>query len=62
MDKIITDWVGNPIGRESKDGDKTVVTTWTGEQLGTADDKGTRDFIGKPLSPQNAPDILLKKK
>lgn len=58
--EIVTDWLGNPVARLSKNGDKTVVTDWKGNPLGTADDKGTRDFLGVPLSPQNNPGILIE--
>ena len=61
MDKVVTDWLGNPLGVIKKDGNKSTVTDWTGRPLGSADDKGTKDFQGNPVSPQNVPDILLRK-
>jgi hypothetical protein len=60
-DKVITDWVGRPLGVIKTDGTKSTVTDWVGRPLGSADDKGTRDFIGKPISPQNVPGILIKR-
>ncbi len=60
-DKVVTDWTGKPIGIIKKNGNKSTVTDWTGRVLGSADDKGTRDFTGKLISPQNVPDILLRK-
>ena len=60
-DEIITDWLGNPIARLIKTGDKTVVTDWLGTPLGTADSNGTRDFLGNTISPQNAPGLLIKR-
>ena len=61
-EKIVSDFYGNPIGKTSKVGNKTTVSSFTGEPLGSADEHGTRDFFGNPISPQNIPDILLKRK
>lgn len=58
-EEIITDYFGKPIGKLIKDGDKTTVTDYCGKPLGTADKNGTRDFTGKPVSPNNVPEILL---
>jgi hypothetical protein len=60
-DETVTDFLGRPIGILKKDGDKTTVTDWVGKPLGTADKGGTRNFIGKPVSPNNVPEILLKR-
>lgn len=58
-EKVITDFTGKPIGRLITDGNKTIVTDWCGRTLGTADANGTRDFTGKVISAQNAPELLL---
>jgi hypothetical protein len=60
-DKVITDFLGRPLGVVKKVGDKTTVTDWVGKPLGSADKSGTRDFLGKPVSPNNVPEILIKK-
>lgn len=60
-EKLVTDFLGRPIGRLIKDGDKTTVTDFLGKPLGTADASGTRDFLGKPVSRDNVPDILFGK-
>lgn len=60
-EKIVTDFLGRPIGRLIKDGDKTTVTDFLGKPLGSADSTGTRDFLGKPISRDNVPDILFGK-
>lgn len=60
-DKVVTDFLGRPLAVVKKMGDKTTVTDWTGKPLGTADKGGTRDFIGKPISPNNVPEILIKR-
>ena len=61
MRETITDWTGKPIAVKIKKGDKTIVTDWTGRPKGTADERGTRGFTGKPISQQNADDLLIKK-
>ena len=58
MDKTVTDWLGRPLGIIKSDGK---VTDWVGRPLGSADKNGTRDFFGKPISPNNVPDILIKR-
>ena len=60
MRETITDWTGKRIGVKIKRGGKTIVTDWTGRFKGTADEKGTRDWVGKRLSKQNVADLLLK--
>jgi len=61
MDETVTDWLGRPLGIIKKEGDKSVVTDWQGKPLGSADSNGTKDFLGRPLSPKNVPGILIKK-
>ena len=57
--KVKTDWIGRPIAIETTDQNgRTKVTSWVGKPLGDADDKGTRDFIGRPISAQRAPGML----
>lgn len=60
-DNVITDFLGRPLAIVKKKGDKTTVTDWIGKPLGTADKGGARDFIGKPVSPNNVPEILIKR-
>ena len=59
-EQIISDYLGNPIARFSTVGSKTVVTDWLGNPLGTADVNGTYDNLGKPISHQNVPGLLVK--
>lgn len=61
-EKIVTDYMGRPIGRLITVGGTTTVIDYMGRPLGTADASGTRDFMGRPLSPQNIPGILFGKK
>lgn len=62
MDELITDFLGKPIGRIKKEEDDSAkVTDWLGNPLGSADSKGTRDFIGRPISQNNEPALLLNK-
>lgn len=60
MSKIITNEIGVPIGRLTTQGSKTVVTDWCGRILGTSDDTGTYDSVGKMISRSNAPELLLR--
>lgn len=60
-EKIVTDFLGRPIGRLIKDGNKTTVTDFLGKPLGSADESGTRDFLGRTVSRDNIPDILFGK-
>jgi len=58
---IISDYLGRPIGRIIKDGDRSEVSDWTGKPLGSADENGTRDYLGKPLYQGNHPELLIPK-
>jgi hypothetical protein len=57
-DKIVTDFIGNPLYRVSEKGE---VSTWTGTPLGKADAMGTRDFLGNPISREAQPGLLYEK-
>lgn len=61
MTKEVKDFFGRVIAVVKEDGDKSRVSDWTGRSLGSADDKGTKDYLGKVVSPDNVPDILIRK-
>ena len=59
--KIIVDFFGRPLAVVKTEGDKSTVVDWVGRPLGSADKHGTRDFVGRPVSPNNVPEILIKR-
>ena len=61
-DKIVTNWLGMPIARESTVDGKTTVTTWTGSLLGFTTAAGTFTPIGTPVSRQPETGLLFPKK
>lgn len=57
--ETVTDFYGSPIGTIKKDGDRSEVSDFYGMPLGSADRNGTRDFLGRPISPNNVPGLLF---
>ena len=57
----ITTFTGKVIGVKKTDKNgKTTVTNWTGKNKGSANDKSTNDFLGRPLVKGNHPDLLAE--
>lgn len=59
QEEVIRDFHGQPIGKLKTRGDRTEAFDFFGAPLGTADRTGTRDFLGRPISPNNVPGLLF---